>query len=187
MKQPIEYLKNNLIDLLGEIDEDEWKILVQEQSEDGFFINACLKSMDEYVSKEALIKYSEFLEQNGYLDSDWRDEGSAVDRFLEVVPENSTPSEATNLPEVVHSETPKAKRWTISKWGKQDVLMDNGVISSLTLEETCDKLNQLEETFTKSELREAVRKAITPLVNDLFGDQKDRDNYINDHLNSINL
>lgn len=37
-----------------------------------------------------------------------------------------------------------AKRWTLSKWGKQDVLMDNGVMSSLTLEETCEKLNELE-------------------------------------------
>ena len=37
-----------------------------------------LQSKDE----DLLFRYSEWLEKHGYLDSDWREEGSAVEEFL---------------------------------------------------------------------------------------------------------
>lgn len=37
------------------------------------------------------------------------------------------------------------KKWTLAKFGQEDVLMYDGVISAISLEEICNKLNDLEQ------------------------------------------
>src|SRR6478609_3621295 len=98
----------------------EWKVISESPNEEGDYLAECMNNFEgRYFIGD--VDVWQFTSQNWIY----------IGNINGTVAENSAPSEA-------QKEEPKeftrSQRWTIAKWGKQDVLMDNGVVSSLSLE-----------------------------------------------------
>jgi len=55
-------------------------------------------------------------------------------------------------------------RWTLAKWKKDDVLMDNGVISAITVEEMANALNELDRLKEQNDLLKGENDKIRELL-----------------------
>lgn len=59
-------------------------------------------------------------------------------------------------------------KWSIAKWEGQEVIMYDGYISGLTLDETADKLNELDQLIEENKrLKNALTKSMETLQKSL--------------------